>query len=97
MPTYIALLSFTEKGIANIKDSPARIEAARKAVESVGGKWLSYHVTMGEYDGVATVELPNDEAAAQIVLATAMQGNVRTQTMRAFSEEEFANIVGRLP
>ena len=97
MATYVVLLNWTQQGIANIKDSPGRIQAARQAIEDAGGKWLGYYVTMGQYDGVAIADLPSDEAVATMMLATAMQGNVQTQTMRAFTEEEFGRIVSQLP
>ncbi len=97
MATYVVLLNWTQQGIANVKDGPGRVQTARKAVEDAGGKWLGYYVTMGQYDGVAIVDLPSDEAVATMLLATAMRGNVQTQTMRAFTEEEFAGIVSKLP
>ncbi len=97
MPTYISLMKLTSQGAANIKDSPDRIKAAHAAIEALGGKMLSYHVTMGQYDGVAIAEFPNDEAAATMLLAIGVQGNVSTETMRAFTEEEVAGIVGNLP
>lgn len=97
MPTYISLMKYTSQGIANIKDAPDRIKAARAAIEAAGGKMLSYHVTMGQYDGVAITEFPNDEVGATILLAVGSQGNLSTETMRAFTEEEFASIVGNLP
>ncbi len=96
MPTYITLLKYTQQGIKNIKDSPGRIEAARKAVEEVGGKILSYHVTMGQYDGVAILDLPDDAMAATVALGVGKLGNATTETMRAFTEEEFGEIVGHL-
>ena len=96
MPTYISLLKYTQQGIQDIENSPGRIDAARKAIEAAGGKLLSFHVTMGQYDGVALLELPDDNVAALFALGTGKLGNVSTETMRAFTEEEFAEIVGRL-
>ena len=97
METYVILGKFTEKGVANIKESPARLEAARKAVEGAGGKWLGFYLTMGQYDYVLITQAPNAQAAATILLATGAQGNVSTQTMRAFTEEEFKGLVRSLP
>ncbi len=97
MPTYITLYKWTEQGIKNIKESPARIETSIKAAEAMGGKLLGVYVTMGEYDLVALSEWPNDEAAAGMVLAQAVLGNVRTTTMRAFTKAEFASIVKKMP
>ncbi len=97
MPKYVALLSFTGEGMSNIKQSAERVEAAREAVEKVGGTWIGYYVTMGRYDGVAIVDLPSDELAATVVLAIGAQGNVRTETMRAFTLDEFSDIVKKVP
>ncbi|MCH7984903.1 MAG: GYD domain-containing protein [Chloroflexi bacterium] len=96
MPTYISLLKYTQQGVKDIKNSPGRIEAARKAIEEVGGKLLSYHVTMGQYDGIAMLELADDKMAATFALGVGKLGNVSTETMRAFTEEEFGEIVGHL-
>ena len=97
MPRYISLMKYTSQGSANIKDSPDRVKAAHAAIEAAGGKMLSYHLTMGQYDGVAITELPNDETAATVLLAIGAQGNISTETMRAFTEEELTGIVGNLP
>ncbi len=96
MATYISLLKYTQQGIKNIQDSPGRIAAARKAIEAAGGKMLSYHVTMGQYDGVALLELPDDTVAATFALSIGKRGNASTGTMRAFTAGEFAEIVGHL-
>ncbi len=96
MPKYVALLSFTGEGMSNIKQSAERVDDAREAVEKVGGTWIGYYVTMGRYDGVAIVDLPSDELAATVVLALGAQGNVRTETMRAFSLDEFTEIINKV-
>ncbi len=96
MPKYVALLSFTGEGMSNIKQSAERVDDAREAVEKVGGTWIGYYVTMGRYDGVAIVDLPSDELAATVVLAIGAQGNVRTETMRAFSLDEFTEIINKV-
>jgi uncharacterized protein with GYD domain len=97
METYIILAKYTAQGIKNIKDSPARIEEARKATEAAGGKWLGWYLTMGRYDFVVMAEAPNAEAVAALMLAIGSQGNVSTETLRAFTEEEFKGIVANLP
>ncbi len=97
MPKYVAMLSFTGEGISNIKQSPDRVQSAREAVEAVGGTWIGYYVTLGRYDGVAIMDLPSDELAATVVVAIGAQGNVRTETMRAFSLEEFTDIINKVP
>ncbi len=97
METYIILGNFTQEGANKIKESPVRIEAARKAVEAAGGKFLSWHLTMGRYDFVVVTEAPDAKAAASILLAIGGLGNVRTETMRALTEEEFKEVVASMP
>lgn len=94
METYITLGKYTREGVQNIKDGPARIRAAREAIEQAGGKWLGWYLTMGQYDFVVITQGPNAETAAKLVLAIGMLGNIRTETLRAFTEEEFTGLVG---
>ncbi|HEY3194347.1 MAG TPA: GYD domain-containing protein [Candidatus Dormibacteraeota bacterium] len=97
MPTYIALLRYTEQGIKAIKESPKRREAAGNAIAKLGGKLVHTYMTLGRYDVVAIIEAPDDEAAAKFALMTGMQGNVSTETMRAFPEAEYDRLVSSLP
>src|SRR5262245_38064970 len=97
MPTYISLIQYTQKGLEKIKDAPARLDAAKKAYEQAGGKLKDFYLVMGEYDIVAVVDLPNDEAAAKIALSLGAAGNVRTRTSRAFSESEYRKLIQSLP
>jgi uncharacterized protein with GYD domain len=97
MPTYVSLFRYTQKGVEAIKDSPARLDAAKKAVASAGGKLLAFYLTLGQYDAVAVLEFPDDEAAARSALAAGSQGYTRGETLRAFTEEEYRDIVASLP
>jgi uncharacterized protein with GYD domain len=97
MPTFVTLAKWTDQGIRNVKDSPRRRQAFEDAVSSMGGKVKDAYLLLGEYDLMIVTEAPNDETAAKMVLGTAMQGNVRTTTMRAFSREEMDKIVASLP
>ena len=97
MPTYVVLYRLTDQGIRNIKDAPKRIEEGIKAIEAVGGKVIGFYSVMGEYDYVGIGELPNDETAVALALAIGSQGNARTTTLKAFTKEEFAEIVKSLP
>ncbi len=97
MPAYITLYKWTQKGLANIKESPDRIKQAKALTEKMGGRTIGVWVTMGEYDLVAVSEGPDDQTAAALALALAGSGNVTSQTLKAFSEEEFAQIVSKLP
>ncbi len=97
MPTYIGLYKVTDQGVKAIKDAPGRIEAGIKAAEKMGGKVIGFYAVTGEYDYVAIGEFPSDEVAATFSIATSILGNVRITTLRAFTKEEFAGILKKLP
>jgi uncharacterized protein with GYD domain len=97
MPTYITLLRWTPQGIQHIKESPARLDHAKEAIKAAGGELKAYYLTMGQYDGVAISEAPDDEAYARTLLTIGSAGAVRTETLRAFSEEDYRRIVAALP
>jgi len=97
MPTYITLLNYTQQGVENIKESPARLDAGREAVQAAGGEFISFYLTLGQYDAVIISEAPDDETVAKIALATGALGNVRTETLKAFTEEEYRQIIAGLP
>ena len=97
MSTYITLFKLTDQGVKNIKEAPARFEAATKALEASGGKMVSFYTVMGQYDYVAVVEGPSDEAAMAQLLGLGAQGNVRTTTLKAFTTGQLADIVKKLP
>ncbi len=97
MPGYVTLLKYTQQGLANVKASPERIKQAKAAGEKFGIRCVGFWLTMGEYDLVSIWDAPDDQTMAAFVLAQARLGNVATHTLRAFSEEEFAQIVSKLP
>ena len=97
METYIIMGKWTQQGIAKVKEAPARLEAARKATESAGGKMLAWYLTFGRYDFVIITEAPNVKAVASVLLATGAQGNVSTETLHALTEAEFKEVVTALP
>ena len=97
MPTYISLLSYTQKGIENIKESPARLDRAKVAFRAVGAEIKEFYSVTGRYDMVIICEAPDDETVAKIALATGSLGNTRTETLRAFTEEEYRKIIAGLP
>jgi uncharacterized protein with GYD domain len=96
MPAYISLLKFTDQGIRGVKDVVNRAKAVRQQTEAGGGRIIGIWWTQGQYDGFVIWEAPDDETAAQGLLDIGMRGNYRTETMRAFGEEEMARIVGKL-
>jgi uncharacterized protein with GYD domain len=96
MPRYIILVSWTDQGIRNVKETAKRAEAARKMAEKLGGK-LELYYTLGEYDLVGVAEAPSDEAEMQFLLQLSTLGNVRTKTLKAWTESEAAKIIAKLP
>ena len=97
MPGYIILAKWTQTRVAEVKNSPERMKQGRAVAEKLGGKVVGMWVTMGEYDGVIVVEMPDDQTAATFALGLASQGSAATQTMRAFSEDEFAQLIAKIP
>ena len=96
MPHYVSLLRYTQQGIAKIKESPARLDAAKKAADKAGGKIHGWYLTMGRYDAVLISEFASDESAAKFTLSVGSLGNVTTETLKAFTESEYRNIIGGL-
>ncbi len=97
MATYIVLLRYTQQGVQNIKESPARLDAAKKAFQAMGAELKQWYLVMGQYDAIVVAEAPDDETVAKLALATGSQGNIRTETLRAFTEDEFRKIIAALP
>ena len=97
MPTYISLLRFTQQGVEKIKDGPARLDSARKGYEAMGARVKDFYLVLGQYDAVVISEAPNDEVVAKLALALGSRGNVRSETLRAFTETEYRSIVAALP
>lgn len=97
MATYVILMNLTDQGIKNIQDAPARIQQAAKDLEAAGGKLLAFYTVMGPYDYVAIAEGPSDEVALAQLLALGMAGYVRTVTLKAFTVEQFAQVLKHLP
>jgi uncharacterized protein with GYD domain len=96
MAHFVTLIRFTQKGIAAIKDSPTRLDGAKKAAGAVGGKLHAWYLTLGHYDAIAVWEFPSDEVYAKAMLTVATQGNITTETLKAFTEEEYRKMLGSL-
>ncbi len=96
MRSYVILLNWTDQGVRNIRDTIKRARAFRTLIESRGGKVREHLYTLGEYDIVMVTEFPDDDAAAAAVLQLASLGNVRTKTMRAFTDGETAAVIARV-
>ena len=96
-PTYISLVQFTDKGIQGAKQTTQRVAAWAAKVQSMGVTIKQMYWTLGQYDQVCIFEAPDDETAASVLLAADMLGNIRTQTMRAFTASEMEKILARVP
>jgi len=97
MPTYISLVQFTDKGIQAAKETTQRVAEWASKVQSMGVSMKQMYWTLGQYDQVCVFEAPNDETAASVLLAADMLGNIRTQTLRAFSASEMEKILAKVP
>ncbi len=96
MPTYIILARWTDQGVAKLDEVAQREQGAKQAARTINGSHTVYF-TLGEYDAVNIVEAPTEEAAAAYALEIASHGNIRTTTMRAFTEEEFLRLARDRP
>jgi len=96
MPTYIALLKWTPQGLQNIKQSPSRLDAAKKGFQAAGVTMKQFYMVTGQYDMVAICEAPDDSALATAILATTSQGSIVSETCRAFTEDEYRKIIAGL-
>ena len=97
MATYATLYNFTDQGLKAVKESPGRVKAAIQAADAAGMKVIAVYYTQGPYDMVVISESADEKAAAAFALATASMGNVTSMTMRAWSPDEFEEIVGMMP
>jgi uncharacterized protein with GYD domain len=97
MPTYIALVKFTPKGFENIKNEPETLKEIRKAYQAAGCQLKAVYLVMGQYDLVTISEAPDDTTLAKLFLSFAAAGEVVSETLRAFTEEEYLKIVAALP
>ena len=97
MPTYISLIRFTEEGIKAIKESPARLDAGKQLAQAMGGAIKEFYLVTGQYDAVAISEAPSDDAVAKVILTLGATGAIRTETFRAFTEDEYRKIIAALP
>jgi len=97
MNTYIILIRYTQQGMQSIKESPARLDAARKTFKAMGAELKSWFLLMGQYDAMVIAEAPDDDTIAKLALAVGALGNVSTQTVRAFTEDEYRKIIAALP
>lgn len=96
MVTYVMLLNWTDQGIKNVKDSPKRLDAVKKLAKDLGGEVKSFYMTLGAYDLVLILDMPNNDKQAAFALKLGSSGNVRSTTLKAFPEEDYRRILGTL-
>jgi uncharacterized protein with GYD domain len=97
MATYITLAKWTLKGVEKIKESPNRLDAFKKTIQSMGGTLKGFYMVTGRYDMVLITEAPDPETLAKAILATASKGTVSTETLQAYPEEQYRKIIAALP
>ena len=96
MPTYVALVNWTDQGVRNAKETIDRAARTEELAQKYGARFEGLYWTVGPYDIVAVLEAPDDESATAFALELGSGGNVRTTTLRAFDREEMSRIVERL-
>jgi len=96
VPTYVILANWTDQGARQVKESPKRVDAAKKALVDMGGEFKTLYMTLGDYDLVITYEAPDDAVAARFSLVLAQMGSVRTRTLKAFPEAAYREIINSL-
>ena len=96
MPTYIMLANWTDQGAQKVRESPRRLETAKKALSDMGGEFRAFYMTLGVYDLVMVYEAPDDAVAARFGLLLGALGSVRTQTLKAFPEAAYREIIASL-
>ena len=97
MPLFIVTINWTDQGIRAVKDAPRRRNAARELAKKVGVEIKQIYLTSGDSDLLAIVESPNGDNVAKLAMALGAQGNIRTRTVRAWTEAEFEKLVSELP
>jgi len=97
MATYIMLARFTQQGIKHIKESPNRLDAGKQEFQAMGATLKEFYLVSGQYDIVVVFDAPDDATMATVMLTLGSKGNVHTETMRAFTEDEYRKIIGALP
>jgi uncharacterized protein with GYD domain len=96
MAKYIVLTSWTDQGIRKVKESPARLDQVRELAKKYDCALTDFYMTVGAYDMVVTLDAPDDDTAAKLLIAIASAGNIRTTTLKAFPEDDFRKIVGEV-
>ena len=97
MPTFVSLISYTDEGMKAIHDSPKRLSLAKQYLKDLGGRLRQFYLTIGNHDAVIIYDLPDEQAAAKFLLSVGKQRKVQTQTLLAFPERDYRQIINSLP
>jgi uncharacterized protein with GYD domain len=97
MPTFIAMLTWTDQGIRTVKDTPKRVQAAKEAAKRLGIEIKHIFLTTGEFDILSILEASDGDVIAKFAMAIGAQGNVRTRTVRAWPESDMMKLISELP
>ena len=96
MATYVVLSQFTDQGIRAVKNSAQRAGQAAELAKTFGCEMKQIYWTLGKYDIVTVIEAPDEQSFMAFGLALGSLGNIRTQTLRALSKDEFSAVLGKL-
>jgi len=96
VPTYVMLANWKDQGAQKVRDSPRRLDKAKKELADMGGEFKCVYMTMGEYDLIAIDEAPDDAVAARFTLLIGSLGSVRTKTLKGFPEAAYREIIASL-
>jgi len=96
MATYVVLVNFTDQGIRNVKDSPKRADAFKEMAKKCGATVKDLYWTQGQYDAVTIVDAPDDTTATVLAFSVGALGNIRTQTLRAFSAADMKGVIDKM-
>jgi len=99
MSTYIVFVGLTQQGAADVKKLPVKVKSAAKILNRAGAKTQGFYLVMGmdRYDGFFIVQAADTEKAAAAALALGSQGDMHTNTLRAFTETELKNVIAQMP
>ncbi|WP_089807770.1 GYD domain-containing protein [Halogeometricum rufum] len=97
MTRHIMMVNYTAEGMANIEDSPDRLDDGKSLVESMGGEVVDFYLTMGRYDLLVVVDGLDDDAMAKVALTLGREGAIETETLKAWPEDEYREIIAGLP
>ena len=96
MATYIVLGNFTDQGIRSVKDTTKRANAFKDAAKKFGASVQNVYWTLGRYDVMTVIDAPDDESITALLFSLGSQGNIRTQSLKAFEANEIERILGKI-